>query len=227
MKVAVFGTGDVGRTIASRLKGLGNEVVIGTRDVQKTVESDKETPYGSPPFKVWYKDNDNILLQTFGEAASDADMIFNCTSGQASVEALKLAGDANLANQIIVDIANPLDFSNGMPPSLNPVNTDSLGETIQRAFPESKVVKTLNTMNTYLMVDPTLVQGDHSVFVGGNDDAAKEKVVEVLKSFGWQEASIIDLGDITSARATEMLLPVWLRLWQTLGTADFNFHIQK
>ncbi|MFO0399000.1 MAG: NADPH-dependent F420 reductase, partial [Sphingobacteriia bacterium] len=120
-----------------------------------------------------------------------------------------------------------LDFSQGMPPSLNPTNTDSLGEQIQRAFPDARVVKTLNTMNARIMVTPTIVKGPHNVFVCGNDAAARDSVKDLLKSFGWQADQILDLGDITAARGTEMLLPVWLRLWGTLGTADFNFHIQQ
>ncbi|MCB0847753.1 MAG: NADP oxidoreductase, partial [Bacteroidetes bacterium] len=128
---------------------------------------------------------------------------------------------------ILVDIANPLDFSQGMPPSLNPVNTDSLGEQIQAAYPELKVVKTLNTMNANIMVNPALVPGNHSVFVSGNEENAKEKVKELLQSFGWAAENIIDLGDITTARGSEMLLPIWLRLWNALGTANFNFHIQQ
>ncbi len=132
-----------------------------------------------------------------------------------------------LKGKVLLDIANPLDFSNGMPPSLSPVNTDSLGEQIQRRFPNLKVVKSLNTMNTNLMVRPSLLQGDHNVFVCGNDEGAKSQVKEMLKSFGWREELIIDLGDITNSRGTEMLLPIWLRLWGALGTAEFNFYIQR
>ena len=127
----------------------------------------------------------------------------------------------------MIDIANPLDFSQGMPPSLNPANTDSLGEQIQKRFPEVKVVKTLNTMNAYLMVNPSMVKGEHNVFVCGNDSNSKERTKEILQSFGWKDNQVIDLGDISNSRGTEMLLPIWLRLWNALGTAEFNFHIQK
>ena len=145
----------------------------------------------------------------------------------ASLTVLNLAGKDTLNGKILVDIANPLDFSKGMPPSLNPVNTDSLGEQIQNQFSDVKVVKTLNTMNALLMVDPSRIKGDHNVFICGNDEGARKKVSEILNSFGWRNSQIIDLGDITAARGTEMLLPVWLRLMNTLGTPEFNFQIQK
>lgn len=227
MKIAILGTGMVGRTIAARLSGLGHKVSIGTRNVEETLNSNTQDIYGNPVFSVWHREHPAIDLASFSEAAEGAGMVFNCTSGQASLAALHLAGADHLSGKVIVDVANPLDFSNGMPPSLNPVNTDSLGEQIQRAFPEAHVVKTLNTMNAFLMVNPTTLEGDHNVFVCGNDEEAKGKVSEILRSFGWKESQVIDLGDITSARGTEMLLPVWLRLWNALGTAEFNFHIQR
>jgi 8-hydroxy-5-deazaflavin:NADPH oxidoreductase len=124
-----------------------------------------------------------------------------------------------------MDVANPLDFSKGMPPVLNPCNTDSLAELLQRTFPDLRVVKTLNTMNCYLMVNPSLIPGDHHVFVSGNDAAAKATAISILKSFGWTDNNILDLGDIITARGTEQLLPIWLRLWGKLQTPMFNFKI--
>jgi len=125
----------------------------------------------------------------------------------------------------MLDISNPLDFSKGMPPSLSVCNTDSLGEQIQRTYPELKVVKTLNTMNAYIMVNPAALPSDHTVFVSGNDGSAKQQVKNILKSFGWKEKNMIDLGDITTARGTEMLLPIWVRLWGALQNPMFNFNI--
>lgn len=225
MKIAVLGTGIVGQTMASRLSQLGHDVMIGTRDVAKTLARTDKNPYGSPPFSEWYKQQNNIQLGSFQQAASFGELLFNCTTGAGAVEALTQAGDSALNGKVLLDIANPLDFSHGMPPSLNPVNTDSLGETIQRTFPGLKVVKTLNTMNCNLMVNPSLITGDHNVFVSGNDADAKAKATEILKSFGWKDANILDLGDITTARGTEQLLPIWLRLWGKLKTPMFNFHI--
>ena len=137
----------VGKTIANKLAELGHNVTIGTRDVKKTLGNNEQDAYGNPSFKEWHSSHSNIKVASFSDAAATAEIIFNCTSGMNSLSALKMAGDANLNGKILIDIANPLDFSNGMPPSLNPVNTDSLGEQIQRTFPEVKVVKTLNTMN--------------------------------------------------------------------------------
>jgi 8-hydroxy-5-deazaflavin:NADPH oxidoreductase len=225
MKTAVFGTGIVGQVIANRLEGLGHHVIIGTRDVSKTLSRTDKDHYGNPPFGEWLSQNKEIKVGTYVEAASGAEIIFNCTQGQGSIEALKQAGVQNLKGKIIIDIANPLDFSKGMPPFLSPGNTDSLGESIQREFPDVKVVKTLNTMNCFLMVNPAALPGDHNVFVSGNDANAKSDVKDILKSFGWKETNIIDLGDITTSRGTEQLLPIWIRLYGTLKTAMFNFQI--
>jgi predicted dinucleotide-binding enzyme len=226
MKIAVLGTGMVGRTIAGAFAGLGHDVVIGTRDPQATLARTEPDMMGTPPFAQWHAGNTGVGVEAFADAVSGAELVVNATNGGGSLAALSAAGTENLAGKIIMDISNPLDFSQGMPPSLNPVNTDSLGEQIQRSFPEAKVVKTLNTMNASVMVDPARVAGgDHSVFVSGNDADAKAAVTDILKSFGHRD--VIDLGDITSARGAEMLLPIWLRLWGALGTGDFNFKIAR
>lgn len=226
MKIAVFGTGIVGQVIASRLAGLGHTVTIGTRDVRNTLSRTGKDPYGNPPFGEWYdKKESAIHLTSFADAASASDIIVNCTVGHGSVAALQQAGDSALKGKILIDVSNPLDFSKGMPPFLSPGNTDSLGELIQRTFPGTKVVKTLNTMNCYLMVDPAALPGDHNVFLSGNDAEAKEAVKELLRSFGWNDNAMIDLGDITTARGTEQLLPIWVRLYGALKNPMFNFKI--
>ena len=226
MKIAVFGTGTVGPALAGALAKLGHDVVIGTRDPQAALARTEPGPMGGAPFAQWLAEHTAIRLATFAEAAAGSEVIVNATNGTRSLDALAVAGSANLAGKVIVDIANPLDFSQGFPPSLNPVNTDSLGERIQRTFPDARVVKTLNTMNASVMVDPgSVAGGDHSVFVSGNDAAAKTVTAGLLADLGHRD--IIDLGDITTARGTEMLLPVWLRLWGALGTADFNFKVSR
>jgi len=226
MKIAVFGTGTVGPAVAGALAKLGHEVVIGTRDPQATLARTEAGPMGGVPFAQWHAEHGDIALTTFAEAAAGSEIVVNATNGTGSLDALTAAGADNLAGKVIVDIANPLDFSQGFPPSLNPVNTDSLGEQLQRAFPEARVVKTLNTMNASVMVDPASVAGgDHSVFVSGNDADAKTVVAGLLADLGHRD--IIDLGDITTARGTEMLLPIWLRLWGAFGNADFNFKIAR
>jgi predicted dinucleotide-binding enzyme len=163
---------------------------------------------------------------TFADAAAFGEALFNCTAGMGSIEALDAAGGDNLAGKILLDVANPLDFSGGMPPTLDVCNTDSLGERIQHRFPATRVVKTLNTMSARVMVEPGRVPGAHNVFLSGDDGAAKARVATWLAAwFGWPASSVIDLGDISTSRGTEMLLPIWVRLWAALGTADINFHI--
>ena len=225
MKIAVLGTGTVGRTIAERLAGLGHAVTIGTRDPQATLARTGVDAMGNVPFADWSAKNAGIGIARFPAAAAGAELIVNATNGGASLDVLAQAGAENLEGKVILDIANPLDFSNGMPPTLFVKDTDSLGEQIQRAFPAAHVVKSLNTLNAGLMANPGRLSEASTVFVSGNDADAKHTVTELLKEFGHQD--VIDLGDITTARGTEMLLPVWLRLWGALGTPEFNFKIVR
>ena len=215
MKLGVLGTGMVGHAIGTKLVQMGQEVMMGSRSNTNEKAA------------AWVKANGPKASQgTFTDAAKFGEILFNCTHGMASLDALKLAGAENMKGKILIDLANPLDFSKGMPPTLAVSNTDSLAEQIQRAFPDTKVVKSLNTMNCKLMVNPSLVRGDHDVFVSGNDKAAKSRVTEILRNwFGWK--SVVDLGDIGSARGAEQLLPLWLRLVGALGTANFNLKIVK
>lgn len=226
MKVGVLGTGPVGQAISAKLAELEHDVVVGTRDPKATLAREATDTFGNPPFKVWWKDHPSIGFGTFAEAAAHGQLVVNATHGTVSLLALESAGRKNLEGKIVVDIANPLDFSKGMPPSLTVCNTDSLGEQIQRAFPEAKVVKTLNTMNAYLMVSPRqLADGAHTVFVSGNDAAAKDEVAALLESFGWRD--IVDLGDITTARGTEMMLPIWARVWGATNNPMFSFELVR
>lgn len=228
MKVAIIGTGGVGQTIASKLNYLGHQVMIGTRNVAEKLASQAKDGYGNPPFAEWHKLNQQIRLGTFAEAAAFGELIINATQGINSVNALKLADLINFNGKILIDIANPLDFSKGMPPSLLPElsNTHSLGEEIQKTFPQTKVVKTLSTMWAGLMVNPSMVNnGDHTNFICGNDLEAKLKVKSLLNEFGWKNANILDLGDISSARGVEAILPIWLRIMSAKQSAAFNFSV--
>lgn len=226
MRFGMLGTGVVGKTIADRLAGLDHEVMVGTRDPVETTSRTEPDAYGNPPFSAWQQEHPDLGLGTFAEAAAHGEMVVNATAGAVSLEALELAGKDSLNGKVLIDVANPLDFSQGMPPTLSVSNTDSLGEQIQRRFPKVKVVKTLNTMNAYIMVDPVQLAGaDHSVFVSGDDPDAKAQVNELLQSFGWTD--IIDLGDITTAKGTEMLLPIWVRLFGALQKPLFNFKIVR
>ena len=164
---------------------------------------------------------------SFADAAAAGELVVNATAGSASLAALTAAGAENLDGKVLVDVGNPLDLSAGMPPVLDPCNTDSLGEQIQRAFPLARVVKTLNTVNADVMVNPGIVPGTHTMFVCGNDDAAKADVRALLESFGWDAGQLLDLGDITAARGMEMYLPLWLRLWGATGTGHLNIEVRR
>lgn len=224
MNVGILGSGIVAQTLGAKLVERGENVVLGTRSPDNL---GAKRGMGASLDEWVRKTGGKARIATFADAAAHGEIVINATSGGASLEALKLAGERNLDGKILIDVANPLDFSRGMPPSLTVCNTDSLGEQIQRAFPNAKVVKTLNTTNTMVMVNPAQVAGgDHDLFVSGNDAAAKARVIELLKHwFGWR--TIIDLGDITTARGAEMVLPIWVRLMGTLGTPFFNFKIVR
>lgn len=227
MRIGILGTGIVGRTLAAKLDEDGHAVMIGTRDVAQTQARSEPLPFGSPPFGAWHAGHARVRLGTFAEAARHGEAILNATSGVGSLAALQMAGQANLAGKVLIDASNPLDFSQGMPPTLTVCNTDSTGEQIQRAFPEVKVVKALNTVTAALMVDPGSVNdGDHTLFICGNEAGAKAQVAEWLRDwFGWRD--LLDLGDIKSARGMEMYLPLWLRMWGALGTGMLNVKVVK
>jgi predicted dinucleotide-binding enzyme len=223
MHVAVLGTGMVGRALAGRLDGLGHDVTVGTRDPART-GARPEAGDGSS-FAEWQEDHPDVRLASFAEAAAGAEVVVNATSGAATLDVLAAAGAQNLAGKVVLDIANPLDFSAGFPPTLFVKDTDSLGEQVQRAFPEARVVKTLNTLTAALMVDPASLGAPSTVFVSGDDAEAKALVVDLLTSFGHED--VIDLGGIETARGTEMLLPLWLRLMGALGTGQFNVAVVR
>ena len=211
MKIGVLGTGAAGQTVAGKLVDMGYDVMMGAR------AADNEKVLG-------FAQRTGGKAGTFADAAAYGEMVLNCTRGDTSLAMLsKLT--AELRGKVLIDIANPLDFSQGFPPHLTVSNTDSLAEQIQRALPDTFVVKSLNTVNAAVMVEPSRVPGRHTVFVSGNDLHAKGKVMDFLRGLGWQ--SIVDLGDITSARAAEQILPLWTRLYTVLGTADFNIAVMK
>ena len=225
MKIAVLGTGMVGRALAGRLSGLGHDVTIGTRDPQVTRSRTEPDGMGNPPFPTWAAAHPDVRLATLDVAAAGAELVVNATNGSGAIPALDQAGADHLAGKVLIDISNPLDVSRNFPPTLFVKDTDSLGEQIQRAFPQARVVKTLNTLNADLMVDPASLGAESSVFVSGDDAQAKTTVVSLLKSFGHDD--VIDLGPLETARGTEMLMPVWLRLMGALGTGVFNFKVVR
>lgn len=225
-KIALLGTGTVGQTFATRLTAMGYDVMIGTRNLQeKLAAPGKDGAKNS--FAQWLEKNSNIKAGTFEEAAAFGEMILNVSNGANTITVLNLAKAKNLEGKILIDISNPLDFSKGMPPGLIPElsNFNSLAEEIQKTFPNAKVVKTLNTMWCGIMVDPSIIKGDHINYICGNDEAAKTEVKTFLNTLGWKDQNILDLGDITSARGTEAVLPVWLRIYGAKKMGAFNFNI--
>ena len=226
MKIGIIGSGIVGQTLGASLARSGHEVALGTRDPKKL---DDKRGFGDSLAEWLARAGENARVATFEDAARHGEVVINATAGTASLKALDSAGKANLKGKILIDVANPLDFSKGMPPTLTVCNTDSLGEELQRAFSEARVVKTLNTVNTNMMVAPgTVANGDHAIFVCGDDAGAKAQVSRYLQDwFGWKPGSIVDLGGIEAARGTEMLLPLWIRLMGVLGTHMFNFRIVR
>jgi len=211
MKIGVLGTGAAGQTVATKFVAMGHDVMMGAR----AADNEKVTGFAQ---------RTGGKAGTFADAARHGELVLNCTRGDTSLAMLTSIA-AELRGKLLIDVANPLDFSNGFPPHLSVVNTDSLAEQIQRALPDTFVVKSLNTVNAAVMVEPSRVPGPHTVFVSGNDKAAKGRVMDFLRTLGWH--SIIDLGDISSARAAEQILPLWVRLYGVLGTADFNIAVMK
>lgn len=216
MRIGVLGTGMVGTTIATKLVELGHDVLMGSRTANNEAAAEWAAGAGSQAGQG-----------TFADAAAHGELVFNCTAGAGTLEALGMAGAQNLADKTVIDVANPLDFSQGMPPSLVVSNTDSLGEQIQRAFPDARVVKALNMVKHEVMVEPSKVPGEHDLFICGNDDNAKAEVAAVLRSFGWPAASIHDLGDLSAARGMEAYLLLWLRFWGAFGTGHLNIRVVR
>lgn len=223
MRIGILGTGPVGRDLAEGFLRTGHDVTMGTRDVHDTTIRQWEGAPGS--MAQWLADHPSIALADLASVAAAAEIVVNATSGAGTLAALTTAGSVNLAGKVVIDVSNPLDFSVGFPPTLTVKDTDSLGEQVQRMFPEARVVKTLNTLSSTLMTRPELLAEPTTVFLSGDDPAAKDVVAGLLREFGWSD--IIDLGDITTARGPEMWLPLWLRTMGSLGTATFNLRIVR
>lgn len=216
MKVGVLGTGTVGHAIAGRLVELGHEVVMGARSA------------GNERAVAWAESaGDGAGEGSFADAAGHGEIVVNATAGVASLEALGAVEPRDLPGKVLIDVANPIEPGSGMPPSLAFCNTDSLGERIQRAFPDARVVKTLNTVNADVMVGPGNLPGSHDAMMCGDDPAAKAQVADLLQSFGWPREDILDLGGIEAARGMEMYLALWLRLFGVVGAPRFNVKVVR
>ena len=216
MRIAVLGTGAVGTTLGSGLVRSGHEVRMGSRAA------------GNAKAVAWVAESGAGASEgSFADAASWGEVVVNATGGLVSIDALTAAGAENLAGKVLLDVSNPLDFSEGFPPKVAQPDGRSLAEQIQSTFPDARVVKTLNTMNTVVMTDPRSLSGTHSVFVAGDDASAKAVAAELLAGFGWEPDEIVDAGGIAAARGLELYLPLWLSLMSSFGTPAFNVSVVR
>lgn len=215
MEIAVLGTGTVGRALAGRLDELGHTLTVGTRDPGATAAKDE--------YAAWASGHPAVRLSTFTEAAGGAELVVNATSGGVSLDVLAQAGD--LTGKVVLDVSNGLDFSRGFPPMISAPQDDSIAEQIQRAHPGARVVKSLNTMTADLMVHPEQLSDPGSVFVSGDDADAKAVVAGLLRDLG--HTDVVDLGDVTTARGAEWLMPAWLRVMGAVGTPLFNWKVVR
>ena len=204
--IGILGTGQVGQTIGKKLVQLGYNVTLGSRTADNTAAKEWAQQAGG-----------KAASGTFADAARNADVVFVCTKGDGTVDAIKQAGAENLKGKLVIDLTNPLDFSNGMPPSLlkDYSNTFSLGEAVQQTAPDAKVVKTLNTVNCEVMVEPSKSGGQPTMLMSGNDANAKAEATKILNEFGWND--VLDLGDITASRPMEAYVTLWVRTYMATG----------
>jgi hypothetical protein len=225
VRISVLGTGQVGRTLAGGLAALGHEVVVGTRDPAATLARTEPDAQGTPPYAQWQEQHPHVRLAAPADAGAHGELLVNATSGAASVDALAAAGVGERDGLVVLDVANPLVVS-GAGLTLSVANTDSLAETLQRAFPAARVVKALNTVNSALMVEPARVPGRHVVFLAGDDAAARTTVAGLLGELGWSPDRVLDLGGLRAARGMEMFVVLWWSLTQTVGTFDVNIAVE-
>jgi 8-hydroxy-5-deazaflavin:NADPH oxidoreductase len=229
MKIAVFGTGMVGQTLSLALTAKGHDVVIGTRDVAASLANTQPHAFGMPGFGTWHQAHTDIAVASFADAAARSELLINATNGRAVLDIMKDVPQASYQGKVMIDAANALDFSKGMPPRVGVTDQAgaSIGEQLQAAYPSLRVVKALNTITAYAMLNPAAVPGgDSTLFMAGNDADAKATVLALLQSYGWQD--VLDLGDISNAGATELMMPIWLRVWSKLGQKTiFNYKIVR
>ena len=209
MQIAILGTSAVGPALGKAFTAAGHDVTIGTRDPVQTRAREQWAGVDLP--LAAYRD-------------LDADVFINATSGSGSLAALEAVGDA-VNGKVVIDTSNPLDHSQGFPPSLFVSNTDSLAEQLQRALPEVRLVKMFNTMANEVMVNPRGLSEDSTIFVAGNDADARQTAAALAADLGW--ADVFDLGDLTGARALEMFIPLWVRMYVQLGRPNFNIKVVR
>jgi predicted dinucleotide-binding enzyme len=212
MRVGVLGSGEVGRRLAEGFSGRGHEVMIGSRDPNKSELRD------------WLSgDGSGIEAGSFEQAAAHGELIVLAVLGSAGEEAIADAGPDNFGGKVVIDAMNPLDFSGGFPPKLSISGEDSLGERVQRALPDARVVKAFNTIGNPYFVDPSFSEGQPTMLIAGNDQAAKDTVRNVLTDFGWSDT--VDIGGIEGSRELEAICIVWVKIGGARGAWDHGFRL--
>ena len=211
-RVGVLGTGEVGRRLASGFRGRGHEVTIGSRDPEK------------PELREWLStEGAGIQAGTFTEAAAGSELLVLAVLGDAAEEVIADAGRESFAGKVVIDAMNPLDFSGGFPPKLSISGEDSLGERVQRALPDAKIVKAFNIIGNPYFVDPSFSEGQPTMLIAGNDADAKRTVTDLLADFGWSD--IVDIGGIDGSRELEAICIAWVKIGGVRGAWDHGFKL--
>jgi predicted dinucleotide-binding enzyme len=211
-RVGVFGSGEVGRRLAAGFRGRGHDVMIGSRDPAK------------PELREWLSgDGASIQAGTFGQTAAHGEIVVLAVLGNAAEQAIAEAGPENFGGKVVIDAMNPLDFSRGFPPSLAITGRDSLGERVQRALPDAKVVKAFNTIGSAYFVDPSFAEGRPTMLIAGNDERAKRIVGDVLADFGWPDP--VDIGGIEGSRELEAICIAWVKIGGARSAWDHGFKL--
>ncbi len=211
-QVGVLGSGEVGRRLAAGFTSRGHEVMIGTRDPDKR------------ELREWLSgEGAGIEAATFAQTAAHGELLVLAVLGDAAEQAIANAGPANFSGKVVIDAMNPLDFSAGFPPKLSIAGEDSLGERVQRALPDAKIVKAFNTIGSQYFVDPSLSEGLPTMLIAGNDEDAKRTVGDVLADFGWPDP--IDIGGIESSRELEAICIAWVKIGGRRGAWDHGFKL--
>jgi NADPH-dependent F420 reductase len=211
-RVGVLGTGAVGRRLATGFKGRGYEVMIGSRDP------------GKSDLREWLSDEGaGVQAATFKEAAEHGELLVLAVLGDAAQDVIAHAGAENFGGKVVIDAMNPLDFSGGFPPKLSISGEDSLGERVQRALPDAKVVKAFNTIGNQYFVDPEFSEGSPTMLIAGDDEGAKRLVSDLLADFGWSDT--FDIGGIEGSRELEAICIAWVKIGGARGSWDHGFKL--
>ena len=211
MRIAVLGTGTVGTTLATAFDQRGHDVTMGTRDPETGSAADWAAGHRG-------------RAAAFADAAAASDVVVLALNGAATLDVVRgLAGV--VGGKLVVDVTNPLDFSAGFPPRLSTQPGTSQAEAVQAALPDARVVKALNTVNADVMVDPSLIPGGHTMPITGDDADAKAEVRALLGELGWPPENVLDLGPLSSARATEAYVLFWVACFQAAGTPHVSVQV--